>query len=746
MDTITDNMSIYELKIVEKLTVRSINVCEYNSLATINDIVKFYNENGTFLKLRNCGQKTNEELIHIAEKYNKYVPLDNAVINDKIQVVDELDLIFDNLTTKQKIILNNLFNAKLSNLNVRAYNAVKVILNSNFSFSNYFLNAIKDKSFNFRNVRNVGANTILELNQFHSEIFDFFKIISTFNSEKDLNQEILNSFLDNNFSIETEHKKLFNIDEYGDLIPIFRVINLLFENHYILDKKKYFIFKHSFNYQVDFDEKSLEDISLIVDLSRERVRQIRNNIFEELPKLLSFVLSFDKSQINTYELDFEAPLLFVDENIYDEIIESEEVNFNVLFINKILSVYLLRSHILVGNELDTVFNNNRSTHNWLSTYLIRKEYTSIFDFDKFIEDVSRRNKEKINEDYIFNFKSYLTNFLIKNEFNLLDKISEICESMILSEFSVILDSDNNIIFKRNTLKPIPEFIVEILEQEQRPLNLNEIFEILNFKYPGLCKSPTALRGSALRESNKRLIYFGRTSTYGLKEWESKYDDIKGGTIRDLAEEYLLQFDEPKHINDITEYVLKYRKDTNAKSIHYNLRAEDNSRFKFYRHWYVGLESKDYLNNKHVPIGEGENNRRDWSECLNDFFDFIKENKRMPNSSNSEEIGLYRFYYNQLKRYNEDKLGEPQKTGFIEVLTYIERSEFPSNDWLKSYEKYKTFIEENKRHPKPSNMGEVLLYSWRRNQKIFYNTSKLTQHQIELLKLIDIKFNENENTE
>ena len=40
------------------------------------------------------------------------------------------------------------------------------------------------------------------------------------------------------------------------------------------------------------------------------------------------------------------------------------------------------------------------------------------------------------------------------------------------------------------------------------------------------------------QRKRGFISFGRTSTYGLKEWEEKEKDIRGGTIRDITEEFL----------------------------------------------------------------------------------------------------------------------------------------------------------------------------------------------------------------
>jgi len=78
MENEIKNLSLSELTQIEGLSVRSQNVCEWNDLIDINSILDYYRNNRNFLKLRNCGQKSNYELLTICEKY------DNIYISSKI--------------------------------------------------------------------------------------------------------------------------------------------------------------------------------------------------------------------------------------------------------------------------------------------------------------------------------------------------------------------------------------------------------------------------------------------------------------------------------------------------------------------------------------------------------------------------------------------------------------------------------------------------------------------------------------
>ena len=78
----------------------------------------------------------------------------------------------------------------------------------------------------------------------------------------------------------------------------------------------------------------------------------------------------------------------------------------------------------------------------------------------------------------------------------------------------------------------------------------------------------------------KFIFFGRSSTYGLKEWENKKGNIKGGTIRELVIQFLQKKPgEIIHIDEIANYVIQFR-DTSPSKILANLKLDAKGRFLF----------------------------------------------------------------------------------------------------------------------------------------------------------------------
>jgi len=199
-----------------------------------------------------------------------------------------------------------------------------------------------------------------------------------------------------------------------------------------------------------------------------------------------------------------------------------------MFITKILSVILNENYSLIGDEYGILFDKTRrNSHNWIHTYLVSKNHSNKIDFVQFIENASSRLCEKIDESYSFHFQTYLLEFKSEDFRNEIDKIAQIAEYILFQECGLSVNIEDSIEFTRNTYKPVIEYVYEALEEINKPLTVYELYNIIEEKHPGITKSADALRGNLIRATN--LIYFGRSSTYGLKIWEDE-QTIKGGTI------------------------------------------------------------------------------------------------------------------------------------------------------------------------------------------------------------------------
>jgi hypothetical protein len=351
-------------------------------------------------------------------------------------------------------------------------------------------------------------------------------------------------------------------------------------------------------------------------------------------------------------------------------------------------------------------------------------------------DVKRRLSERIEEDYSFHFETYLTSFQYDRGLIDYSVIIQIAEHIIFNEFTITIDLDDNLTFKKNTIKQVFEYSQEALKALGEPSKVEVIYRKVKELYPDYETDENSIRASMNRKNG--FVPFGRTSVYGLKEWE-KERNIKGGTIRDITEEYLLKQIEPKHINEITEYVNKYRT-TSAKSIHANLHMEANSRFNFYSDSYIGLKSKRYHDLKYTPVKKKNITVRSWEDSFELLLAFASKKSRLPSSSgNEKEQKLYRFMNIQLRKTiintadqsKIDKINE-----LVAKYNYVKRERKNWKHSNSSYIELAQFIIDNKRLPISRNEDERILYHFYYRKTKKYNNGDLPEEQ--QIKYLEIK--------
>jgi hypothetical protein len=80
-----ENITVHELSKRHKWSVRSLNCCVISDISNLNDLIDVYRHSESFIRLKNCGQKTNRELIDTVEFY----------VNDLRSYSEELSVVFD---------------------------------------------------------------------------------------------------------------------------------------------------------------------------------------------------------------------------------------------------------------------------------------------------------------------------------------------------------------------------------------------------------------------------------------------------------------------------------------------------------------------------------------------------------------------------------------------------------------------------------------------------------------------------
>ena len=737
-------MTIEEIYYSEDISVRSFNVCNDNDLKDLNAILKHYREHKTFGNLRNCGKKSNEELTDLCMKYIDY---GGSQIVEPSKPEKQLITAISSFNRTQREIVNSFIEINSNNLSNRSKNAITSFLNGNLKIRNISERILTNDRFNFQDIKNVGTKTVTELKSFIHTITEFIEKVAEVDSENDL------VALRNRFFIEKTFSISYVPNEILESQSIFSLVDFLISKNAIFEKNGSVIFQKAFKIFDNQQELTLDEIAEEINISRERVRQIRKGILDNLFNKLQFVKNIEEDLYQKYGIDQNQNLINIDDDLNIQINEVNNTNFSIEFNTFIICSYISDKFVLVGEIEDVLlpkYFNSRDRHNWDNFYLVKNNVSSFFNFIDFANDLDNRLSDRIEESYNFNFKSYLLSFFSSNNLNELDIASVVAENILNNEFGIYIDTDDNIRFNRNSQKQAYEYTYEALKLLGKPSKVNEITRKIEEMFPDYETNDAKVRASLKRQNG--FVPIGRRSIFGLKEWEKELENFKGGTIRQIVAEYLNNNSSPQNYSDITSYVLQFRPKTNEYSIIQNIKLDESKTFIFFKNSFVGLLSKTY-DKTFVSMTNSETiEKKSWEERYTELTEFLALNNRLPFSSGcpENEIKLYRWYKIQV---GKTKNGiEEEKSNLInELIKTFEKGEstlrtstnnigrrkrVSSNSKYK-YEDLTEFISINKRMPDSRDPNESSLYQfYNRNKKNLGNIDVLSVEEVKLVELIE----------
>ena len=726
-------MTLNEILDKNYLSIRAYNVCGGNDLYNLDLILAYYLKNYSFKKLRNCGIGTDKELICFC-KNQLSKDKENKLLKQEGE--KEVEPTFEQkaleLSRKQREIINSFIDIKTNGLSIRSLNAVKLHLKKNFKIKN-FSEKFLDSNIDISNIKNVGKKSIPEIVEFIDIIKKLFEAITFTKNETRLN------ILRNKFLIQSTFHLNKIPDEIFETNLIFRLTDYLLKQNILFSNRQTLLIIKTISVYENTEEFTIDEIAEELDLSRERVRQLRKKALSQLIDKLCFIRNFNDDLYTNYGIDINSSLLFIDVNLKEKINRRNETTFSKSFLTYLIYCYLGKSFDLIGDIEDVLQNNffkNRNRHNWKSLYLISFNISTTLNFKELIEDISSRLQENINETYTFNFRSYLSKFLRFNEIEKLNDLMPIAEKIIFEELNVILDLDDNISFKRNTHKLAYEYALEALEKIGEPSKVKEIVNKVGTLHPNYETTESKMRVGLKRKHG--FVPVGRKSVFGLKKWEKEHENFKGGTIRTITEEFLSGFDEPLHKKEITKHVKQFRPKTNANSIYNNLYIDESLTFVFFENYHIGLSRKIYSDNFKLLSKKAPSSKRTWKESYYLLLQFTEENERFPFSSGcpEEEQKLYRWFNVQKGKIENNNLSQEQinQINFIENKFENIKSKLQSYNTEK-YEELREFVKNNHRLPVANKENERKLYAFHYKQRKKFESSELEDEDEQ--KLIDV---------
>jgi hypothetical protein len=554
-----------------ELTVRAYNVCKDLGFVTLRDLHEFIVKHGDFKTVRNCGNKTNLELL----EFHKTFYTDAFEEQEGEETINKESVISDQS-------FEYLIEGEFEKLSVRAKNAILNFTGQELPNKEFVKENFIDRGFKASKLRNVGSKTVDEIDNFVKRCVDIY-----FKSDNNEVIEMELATLQLNDIVGFEVKEEFYLEKFiVKQFPLLAFCSKYFNEILGLDSLEGYVLQNHF--QMLDRTYTLDELGKKFNLTRERVRQKREKTFEKavviFSRLSPLILNTDYENLIMGKTFIKIPDDIENENLQNEI---EEVG--MIFAAFLLGLIFKETmHSISPNDKlerpDKIqlYDRYKSFKRIRGSYLINNTIIGKTVMIGVLNEIFQNICIRQEEDQLYDLK-ILANSNFKPELGYV--LSEVIEN----EFELKVCGGQYTV-KRTSVLRVFEYAKDALEKIGKPAHVNQIMSQIIKDHPDF-DIETSL-SSAMGHQKNIFIFFGRSSTFGLKIWEEKYQNVKGGTIRDIVEEFLNQYDEPCHTSAITEYVNKYRK-TEEHSIVNNLKMSGEKRFIFLKYGYVGLVGKNY---------------------------------------------------------------------------------------------------------------------------------------------------------
>ena len=696
----SEESEIWFKLLFDDLSVRAQNTLRNNKINSLEGLAPWIEgKTDNFLRFHNCGKQTSLELMEMVHKLRKYMDSahqSNLGPNTPIDSIEESEIWF-------KLLFDD--------LSVRAQNTLR---NNKINRLEGLAPWIEGKTDNFL----CDKSTSLELMAMVNKLKVF---VDFYQSRKE------NDLVAQEKECEQLVKKLIAINSSPPPLPVYHRVALkytqlgyfpFFLALYLCllldDNKDFNIMIQCSNIYANESSKTISEISLENNLTQKRVREIR---FKQFHRFRDRVVKISKGE-TIEDSKYNASSDYELRNITSR----EEVPFNSNFI--VWVICLKNSQYkMIGNPSKAFFSSSSSDE---TLYAVPRVLSNYFDFKNFIESVKAHINEKRFYEERVELEQYVRNLCKDNyETTTFYEIIKVCRNIIERGFPDLI-INSQLVFPANARKPILYLIEDILREFNRPMTAEEICGQLNDRYPDLEQVPSKIGAKALRNSN--IVAISRRSTYTLAEWN--YTEKRGGTIRDLAVEYLNSLFQPiAPLTDICDYIAKFREDVKESSVKANLLAKSNYKFSlFFKDGiqFIGL-TEGKIDDSFIKQ-EKNQGRRSFSNSITLLEKFIKDNRRFPNTSSvdEDEARLSRFFRLSLTYLKDGKLSKEEALEIERITdTYghlkVKKERVSWDEWLERFAKY---ITENNCLPHRSSPE----YAWYEENKALFDADQLTKEQ------------------
>jgi hypothetical protein len=297
-------MTLKELRDKENLSGRTYNICRYSNLLSLNDILLFFHNNKTFKKIRNCGVKSEKELLTICSKYQ--ILIDDLPSNNSksIEMEQSFSVLLNNETSYNVFLKDVKY--LYDNLKIKSKNIISSIINSDIFNVNEFIRLTVFIPLDFKDVRSCGTKTAKELDWFR------IQVKSLIEDRKDKSITPGEMVLDElsriiGFTKENYENLLWLIDK--------KELNILYLiDRFVLTSSKFKTKDRAIFNLILKRNKNTEDNELYLQLAkslgltRERIRQLAVKFKNQSYKKFQFLTNYFVFSFNLMENQYATTL------------------------------------------------------------------------------------------------------------------------------------------------------------------------------------------------------------------------------------------------------------------------------------------------------------------------------------------------------------------------------------------------------------------------------------------------------
>lgn len=329
----------------------------------------------------------------------------------------------------------------------------------------------------------------------------------------------------------------------------------------------------------DQKEMSFSNVADLLNISRERIRQLKIKADEEIIGLgTNFKNIFEPTSIHKqYPMLFQSSYIILDNKL------SSELNFNESVKLSIKTKALLLKGILCPEVELLNFKSN-------SIYIVPAKWTTLFKFQKLEEKVKTISKLSIWDRQEYFWDRIYADMILDNNNSSVPEILKFVNYLLTLEFGFKSVPNDEIPEMKPSHLTLLEKIYLAISHYNEPVKIEKIISFINSEFPKTKFTRSSIHASLIR--SQLIMTFGKSGTYGLKEWEGKRQDIKSGSIADLVFQYLESSTKPIHIYEIHSYISQFR-NTTKNSILSIMSLDTRHRFELFGNSFFGITGKNY---------------------------------------------------------------------------------------------------------------------------------------------------------